>query len=724
MPMSDNTVEIAIKAVDQTQGAFDGLKQRMTALNGEITKSIGQATAMEHTQVSGANNAKQAYDGMVQVLGRVSPALGSIVTAVGPLGVAIAAVTAGVKAFQQAWRLAEQGADQSELAEKFVAITGGIRASEEMLQKLRKAAQGTVTDFDLMVIANRSLNMGITDNADEMARLVAYFKDLGEASGMGSQEAISAGMQALGALQVRGFKTLGLSLDDTKIYDVYAAKLGTVASKLDDVQKRAALTQELLSRAPMDLVNATSSAADKAEAMHIAVKNLNTSIGQSIQGMLGLGDAITEIANKADAALKRSLGASGLATEYQALYEKAVAQMKPQRVFNEVAQEWQDIGNVALDAALLAQKMQDVIDRFREGKISYDDARAALDAYVGASAKTELALQNTSNGMMIVANGALMIADAVKSIPTFVEITTVITQQSLSMGKPYGYEQMGPQAFIGAHGQMVVNTSGFGGDTYQDQAKRADAAAKSGASAAKAYASAYNSELESRKAELRSLATSLLTPSYRGPKDLIGPYVEQWDEYARKMNAIADDQGTIWRKMVPQDILDKGQKAVTEWARAEEAAFYAGNRLDQVDWNKFVEDAKKQVEIQQAKQDMIDMAVQKLAEAGIGGVNAAEVLGLNTPGATVGNDMAASFSSGLVSTDTAAAVTTAFQTQMKLQTETWTSVGVLCIGWFVTGLKQGVNATLGKEILLSLFPQLKKLIEVDPVLAGLKAAGL
>lgn len=703
--MADNTVEIAIKAVDQTNAAIDGAKKNLASLTGAATTAGTKAGQGLSNGFVGAEKA------IGQTISRINPMLGSIVTAVGPVGIAIAGVTAAVIEFKKAWEMAEAGAAASELADKFHAITGGIAASEEMMQKLRQATKGTVADTDLMVISNRALNMGITKSADEMARLVAYFQDLGEASGMGAQESISAGMQALGALQTRGLKTLGLSLDDSKIYDDYAAKLGTVASKLDDVQKRAALVAAVLAQAPQGLVDAAGSSADKAEAMHIAVKNLNTAIGQSIQGMLGLGDAVTIVANKISSQLQRNLTSQ----EILLPYVNFVQQMS------------------ALDPAKakLTADMYLLEKAFRAGRISAEEFGVALQGIVpgvmnSADATEYFAIKSydgalASAQMMVqLGNEAAAARAAADALWIAGDATAYYNRMSSTYAAPGGYpgsSTMPGGIQLGTGGMYPGMGKSWGALTPTRTTSGGSSSGGGGGG------TSYVTEARAQAAELRSIAEGLLKPSYRGPNDLIGPYIEQWDEYARKMNAIADDQNTMWRKMVPQDILDQGQEAITKWAREEEKAFYAGKRLGEVDWNKFVEDAKKQVEVQQAKEDMIAMGMRKLAEAGIAGVNAAEVLGLNGAGASAGAEMAGTFSTGLVSTDTALAVTTAFQTQMNAQAETWQSVGMLCIGWFAAGLKAGINSQTGIDIVAALFPQFKKLLG-DPVKAGLQASGL
>jgi hypothetical protein len=69
----------------------------------------------------------------------------------------------------------------------------------------------------------------------------------------------------------------------------------------------------------------------------------------------------------------------------------------------------------------------------------------------------------------------------------------------------------------------------------------------------------------------------------------LGPYVDKWDEYGRRLEAIkqAAAQGVVnpdWQNMIPADVLAKGTAAIQAWAAAEEQAFYNGQRLDKLDY--------------------------------------------------------------------------------------------------------------------------------------------
>lgn len=705
------------------QKADDIVKQGASQLN-----QTAQTTGKNMGNVMGQGFDASLQPAIGQAISRISPALGSIVTAAGPAGMALAAVTAGVVAFKQAWALAEKGAEASELAEKFTKIAGGIQASETMMQKLRSATQGTVADTNLMVAANRAMNMGVTQSAEEMAKLMAIFKDLGEASAMSAQDSIAAGMQALGALQTRGLKTLGLSLDDTKIWDEYAQKLGTTASALDDVQKRAALVQAVLATAPEGLMTSAAGAADKTEAMHVSVENLNIAIGKSIEGMLSLGGAVTKVANSAAAALGRQTYATSESDPY---YKRIVDMAQgSEQVYNKLRADVDNLRKAYGEGYYSAEQFNvglgnlaaraEIYRAYMEGCYSTtEEFVAALRATDPALVTTEAHMALAEQTLGAVAFRAMDAANALRNIPALVQILVEYQEVGPSLGAALGQGVTSPafsrNIVIADNGNMMGG--GVGARSIGAPAKATSIGGGGGGS------SSWESEMRQQATELRSLSESLLKPSYRGPDDLVGPYIEQWDEYARKMNAIADDSDTMWRSLVPQDIMAQGQEAIAKWAKAEEKAFYAGQRSGEVNWAKFVEDAKKQVELAQAKEDLIAMGMRKLAEAGIGGVNAAEVLGLNTPGAQIGADAAASFAQGAVGTDVGLSVTTAFGDSITASAKTWESYGAVAMSYFITGGQNGITPETGANLAATLWPYLAKIIG-DPTLQKLRASGM
>lgn len=95
----------------------------------------------------------------------------------------------------------------------------------------------------------------------------------------------------------------------------------------------------------------------------------------------------------------------------------------------------------------------------------------------------------------------------------------------------------------------------------------------------------------------------------------LGPYVNKWDEYGRQLEALKQSAaaGVInpdWAKLIPADVLAKGTKAVEAWASAEQQAFYAGQRLDKIDYGGLKSAVDTQISDVISKFEMLQQAEQ------------------------------------------------------------------------------------------------------------------
>lgn len=214
--------------------------------------------------------------------------------------------------------------------------------------------------------------------------------------------------------------------------------------------------------------------------------------------------------------------------------------------------------------------------------------------------------------------------------------------------------------------------------------------------------------MRAQASEMRSLVESILQPTSVTAADMAasraGTYVDAWDEYARKMRAIAADQGSVWRQMVPVDIINQGEDAIRGWAEQQEKLFYTGQMPDQINWDDFVNRAREEIASQQAREALIATAASKLAEAGIGGVNAANLLGLGSPGAQIGTDAASAFATGAAQTDVGGQVTKAFGESITAQAETWQGYGKIAISYFITGGESAITPDTGRLFAERLWP--------------------
>jgi hypothetical protein len=162
----------------------------------------------------------------------------------------------------------------------------------------------------------------------------------------------------------------------------------------------------------------------------------------------------------------------------------------------------------------------------------------------------------------------------------------------------------------------------------------------------KEWASKLQSAGEEALTKARGRIESILfTPSQVTSEDMFrstpqgaaifGAYQDKPDEYVRRLRAAASDANSIWRSMIPKEVLAGGEQAVQIYAQKEEQAFYAGQRPEQVDWGAFRTQYAAAVAAEQGKENLVQRA---LAELGPG---ANQLIAKQTLGVATGADVAA-----------------------------------------------------------------------------------
>jgi len=131
--------------------------------------------------VKGKDEASAALSGVTKAAGVLATGIGAIVTTAG-----VATIAVGKAVYDWTTDVASMDASRA----TFDGLATSIGGTEEVLGKLRTATNNTVTDFDLMGAANKFLLMGITETADETARMSEVATTLGAAMGSGPTESM------------------------------------------------------------------------------------------------------------------------------------------------------------------------------------------------------------------------------------------------------------------------------------------------------------------------------------------------------------------------------------------------------------------------------------------------------------------------------------------------------------------------------------------------------
>lgn len=165
-------------------------------------------------------------------------------------GAGIRAVTGAIKALgNEIDRIGTlQGVQQS-----FERLAQSIGGAEEALTKLRDATDGTVRDVDLMREANRALQLGLVDSADQFAEMADLAQRLGRSVGTNATKSIQQLVSVLSRGTPRGLARLNVDAAAVEMrMDALAGAMGKTRTELSKTEQ---IT--LLTRAAMDQMRET-----------------------------------------------------------------------------------------------------------------------------------------------------------------------------------------------------------------------------------------------------------------------------------------------------------------------------------------------------------------------------------------------------------------------------------------------------------------------------------
>jgi len=316
---------------------------------------------------------------------------------------AVAAVTAGLYAFAKAvgiaTDLAKQSAKVDALERGFDALGSKIGFTSGSLEKLRGAVDGTVNDMNLMQQANNAMMLGVVKSDDEMAQLFDTAQRLGQALGVETTDAVNSLVTGMGRQSKLMLDNLGIIVDTQTAYDKYAEKLGIATSQLDDLQKKEAFNEEVLSISNEMVGQLGDEVLDGVTAfaqLETSIFNARTAIGEALSpvmedlaGFFGMAaDKVAEFMrgfteNKIERTI-REMKALGMET---AEYEKALNKVNQADLISKMAGQYQQIlkpmdlitrsmeeqeallieeGQLNLDAIALKEKVKEFNEEHKE----------------------------------------------------------------------------------------------------------------------------------------------------------------------------------------------------------------------------------------------------------------------------------------------------------------------------------------------------------------------
>lgn len=213
-----------------------------------------------------------------------------------------AAATVGVGAIYElgsaVTELAAKAGQVQVLRQSFegLASTAG-QSSQAMIDALRNASAGMISDADLMLSANKAMMLGVADTAEEMASLLEVARSRGQAMGLSTAQAFNDIVTGLGRESALILDNLGIVVDLEGAMQTYAASLGKTVGALSQVERKQALVNEVMAQSASMNTAPIDNAAASMQRMNAAIENAKVAMGELF------GPAIAAIADNLAAAV-------------------------------------------------------------------------------------------------------------------------------------------------------------------------------------------------------------------------------------------------------------------------------------------------------------------------------------------------------------------------------------------------------------------------------------
>jgi hypothetical protein len=162
--------------------------------------------------------------------------------------------------------IGNRGAAVDDVASTFEVLTGKTgETADVMLGALRQGVVGTLSDFDLMVAANKTLGSGLIKTSDDMGVLAAGARALAKGTGGTTAEAFDTLTSAIASGRTATLKQIGAFVDAKAATENWAAAHKTTTSAMTDADRAQALAGASLAALKQRMKDIVPDAADFGE---------------------------------------------------------------------------------------------------------------------------------------------------------------------------------------------------------------------------------------------------------------------------------------------------------------------------------------------------------------------------------------------------------------------------------------------------------------------------
>lgn len=242
------------------------------------------------------NQVKKSLGGLEDAAGTLSQGLGGLAGAAGVGSIVAIATQIGAAAVQMT-ELAERSRIVSTSMQGLAASFG--QSADGMLDAMKRASLGTISEYDLMLAANKAMMLGVAQNAGELEGILKVAMSRGAAMGLTTAQAFDDLVTGLGRGSALILDNLGITMDSLKsAEEEYARALGKTTQQLSDQEKKQAMVNAVLKESAALDPSGLTNMAGGMERLRAAIADLQVAVGQdltpAVNGITGMtADLIT-----------------------------------------------------------------------------------------------------------------------------------------------------------------------------------------------------------------------------------------------------------------------------------------------------------------------------------------------------------------------------------------------------------------------------------------------
>lgn len=596
----------------------------------------------------------------------VKSGLSSLTGALAGFGVGLSAL--GVAKFSaEAIQLAASAGPVENAFNSMAASLG--RNADSMLADLQSISRGAIDQTALMTAANTAMLLGGRTLASELPTLLEVARAGSIALGQDMQFMFQSIITGIARQSPLILDNLGIVVDLETANKQYAASLGITVEAMTEAQKQQALLNDILRGAPDYIANVgadATTAAEQVKTLSASTKELKTAWGELLLE-IGVGNAIGSLA-QAMSDLTDEVGRANYATLLTQL--------------NALVGELERAGNVQaagelarqIDAIRLSgQGLPTVVQRLQDLRAVAQGLDPSMARALAKSIGDLVGLRGEIEGT----------ADAIASLT----IPDPLAERGAELEDR----------------QQAIYAAALRRRLAREQE------AEEEATAASRYVEEWRSAYQARLSEARSMAEAVLSSGTQvTPLDMAqtaaGTYQDKPLEAARRLADIANlGLESPWAKFfeIPPDVLAAGSEAIKAWATEVQGDVENLARPDLIDWDAFVAEFQRQKDEATAKALTLDIAMGKLAQAGLltpgneaqSKLEIAQMLGLDTPELAAAS-IAQGFQTAFDANNPASALLTSFQTKLGTQETAYKTTGEKAGAWLGDAVKGAALTSL------------------------------